>query len=458
MKYSELISFEPITSVIQLVKASDRKLAESYVKNFVFSKKMKEDISEIIIKNLDTKAEYETKGIQIVGSYGTGKSHLMTLVSCIAEESELLPLLSNQDMIDEFKKIAGKYKVLKFEIGVDRPLKDVVFAQVERFLSTLGVSYTFDVNSNFSWKESIQDMMSVFEENFPNHFLLIVMDEVLEYLKGRKPDQLSNDLMFLRQFGESCNNSRFRVMFGVQELLYRSPEFQFQAQMLNKIQDRYSDLIITKEDVAFVVKERLLKKDNHQKDLIRKHLLKFAHLFDCINTDLNEFVDLFPVHRSFISAFENIKHGKSQREILKVLSSRFDKIKDEEIPEDKPGLITYDTYWVEIENDSAMMSIPDIREVKEKTEIIYERINGHFVGGRANKKELALKITHALAIRVLFDDLNKHIGDNATNLKEDLCMTISGVSEPELLLANVESTASLLVKATTVQYIDKNEI
>lgn len=126
-------------------------------------------------------------------------------------------------------------------------------------------------------------------------------------------------------------------MFGVQELLYRAPEFQFQAEMLNKIEDRYSDLIITKEDVSFVVKERLLKKDNHQKAKIREHLLKFADLFEGINTNLNEFVDLFPVHPNYVSYFERIKHGKSQREILKVLSTKFEGLLETDVPKANPG-------------------------------------------------------------------------------------------------------------------------
>lgn len=123
--------------------------------------------------------------------------------------------------------------------------------------------------------------------------------------------------MLLRQLGEACDKSRFKLMFGVQELLYRSPEFQFQADMLNKLEDRYDDLIITKEDVAYVVKERLLKKDLHQKTKIREHLLKFAHLFEGINTNPNEFIDLFPVHPNYVSYFERIKHGKVKGKFCK---------------------------------------------------------------------------------------------------------------------------------------------
>jgi hypothetical protein len=69
MKYKELIHFEPITSVVKLVNAGELAVAESLVKTFVFSTKMKEDIQEVIIKNLIPNSSYETKGIQIVGSY-----------------------------------------------------------------------------------------------------------------------------------------------------------------------------------------------------------------------------------------------------------------------------------------------------------------------------------------------------------------------------------------------------
>ena len=84
MQYKELIQFEPITSVVKLVNAGDSAVAENLVKTFVFSDKIQEDLKEVIIKNLVTEPTYETKGMQVVGSIGTGKSHLMSLVSVIA--------------------------------------------------------------------------------------------------------------------------------------------------------------------------------------------------------------------------------------------------------------------------------------------------------------------------------------------------------------------------------------
>ena len=458
MIYKELIQFEPITTVVKLVNASELSVAENLVRTFVFSKKMEEDIREIIIKNLAPEPNYETKGIQVVGSYGTGKSHLMALVSAIAENPDLLIHIQNENLKKDFNSIAGKYKVLRFEIGTDKPLKDIVFSQIERYLKKEKIVFEFDNDSNFSWKELIQLMMAEFEAKFSKHHFLIVIDELLEYLKGRKPTELSNDLMLLRQLGEACDNSRFKLMFGVQELLYRSPEFQFQADMLNKIEDRYADLIITKEDVAFVVKERLLKKDLHQKAKIREHLLKFAHLFEGINTNLNEFIDLFPVHPNYVSYFEKIKHGKSQREILKVLSVKFEDILEKEVPDNNPGLITYDTYWPDLAGNPAMLAIPDIRIVRDKVEIISGRVSSHFTGARANRKDIAQSIAQALAIRILCDDLDKRNGATAHSLKEDLCVTISNVDDPELLMAAIDSTAKQLVTATAGQYVDQDTV
>jgi hypothetical protein len=458
MKYKDLIHFEPITSVIQLVNAADLAVAKNLVKTFMFSKTIKDVVKEVVIKNLNPESATETKGIQIVGSYGTGKSHLMAVVSAIAENAELLSHLESDDVKDLLKIIAGKYKVLRFEMGTDKPLKDVVFAQIERFLEKEKIKFAFDENSTDSWKVEISKMMAAVEEKYPNRCFLMVIDEMLQYLKGRNPTQLNNDLMLLQQLGEACDNSRFKFMFGVQELIYRAPEFQFQAEMLNKVEDRYSDLIITKDDVSFVVKERLLKKDIHQKEKIREHLLKYAHMFEGINTNLNEFVDLFPVHPNYISYFERIKHGKSQREILKVLSGKFEDLLEKDVPDKNPGLITYDSYWPDLSQNPAMLTFPDIRAVRDKVEIINDRINSHFISARANRKELATKIANALAIRVLCDDLDKHNGANAQSLKEDLCSTITNADSPELLEAAIDSTAKQLVTATSGQYVDQDSI
>jgi hypothetical protein len=66
-------------------------------------------------------------------------------------------------------------------------------------------------------------MMAAFHEAYPDHDLLLVMDELLDYLRTRKDQELILDLNFLRETGEVCKDLRFRFIAGVQEAILDSP-------------------------------------------------------------------------------------------------------------------------------------------------------------------------------------------------------------------------------------------
>ena len=89
MKYRDILQFEPITDVIQLDKLGSDDYREDIIKSFVYPEYFIETIIPEIVKNLKF-GERNKKGIQIIGNYGTGKSHLMSLVSLIAENEHYL--------------------------------------------------------------------------------------------------------------------------------------------------------------------------------------------------------------------------------------------------------------------------------------------------------------------------------------------------------------------------------
>lgn len=460
MKYSELIEFEPLTTVIKLADDSQAEKRLHNVETYVFSEKMVNMLCASVVQNLDTSGKVtEQKGISIVGSFGTGKSHLMSVISSVAEDENLLNYIHNDKIQQEFEAFAGKYKVLRFEVGTTKPLYELVCYRIENFLNGLGVDFHFDENSKDTYKEQLQQMMAAFEEKYPDKYLLIVIDELLEYLRSRNAMEVNGDLMTLRQMGEMCDGSRFKVIYGVQEQLYRDPMLAPAAETLNKVQARFDEVLITKEDVAFVVKNRLLKKTTEQKQRIREHLNKFSHLFDGLNTNLNDYVELFPVHPSYIATFQQIKHGKDKREILKILSYRFEDLKNQTVPEDNPGLITYDSYFEDLKKDSSMLSIADVATINDKIEIIEEKVKNYFTSKPAlkSKMPLAKRIANALAIRALCDDLDKHIGASAFTLKEDLCFTIMNIDDPDFLKDTIATTAENLITATQGQYVVKDD-
>ena len=178
------------------------------------------------------------------------------------------------------------------------------------------------VDSN---KDDLSAMMAQFSEKYPNHGLLLVVDELLDYLRSRKQHDLILDLGFLREIGEVCKLIRFRFIAGLQESLFDNPKFQFVASSLMRVKDRFEQVRIVRQDVAYVVSERLLSKTKEQKAKIREHLQKFTPLYGGMAERLEEFVTLFPVHPTYLEVFEAISIAE-KREVLKTLSAEMKRL------------------------------------------------------------------------------------------------------------------------------------
>ncbi len=466
MKYKELIQFEPIDEVVKIHLLEIEDNRKRLVKTFVYSdayistgKNGPEGKIPLICNNLNFANTSEHFGIQIVGSYGTGKSHLMSLISIVAENKDYLQYVSNDLVRESMRKIAGKYNVIRFELGSSENLWKLVGYQIDQYFKKIGIDYSILADdAPDMYIDKLQRMMSAYEKKEPTKGFLLVIDEMLAYLRGRSGTaDLNQDLQVLQALGQMCDSSKFRIIFGAQELIYSDKAFQFVAEMLSKVSDRYLDITITKQDVQYVVQNRLLKKDEHQKQAIREHLKPFMQFFSDMSVQFETYVSLFPVSPAYFENFQQIRIGKSQREILKTLSTRFASMMDEDVPEKTPGLICYDEYWEDLKNAPSLQANPDVRCVKEIMENVDQKIENNFTGGRAAKKTLAHRIANACAIKILQAELNVCNGINAEMLIDDLCYLDPVAIDREMLKATIESTANNIVKFTMGQFFDKSE-
>ena len=251
-------------------------------------------------------------------------------------------------------------KVIRTEIGsTTMSLRDIIVAELEEHLGHLGVSYTFPeaVANN---KRPLEDMMVAFHQKYPDHGLLLVVDELLDFLRTRKDQELILDLSFLRELGEVCKDLRFRFMAGVQEAIFDSQRFAFVADSIRRVKDRFDQVLIAREDVKFVVAERLLKKTIEQQARIREYLTAFAKFYGNMNERMDDFVRLFPVHPDYIDTFERIR-AIEKREVLKTLSLAMKGLLNKPVPQDRPGVIAYDTYWTTLRENPSFRAVPDIR-------------------------------------------------------------------------------------------------
>ncbi|MGI9861913.1 DUF6079 family protein [Moorella naiadis] len=81
MCYGDLIQFDPIETVVQLRDADKMTAARQLVATYVVSEDMAERLTGVVFPNLQFDRPADNKGILVVGNYGTGKSHLMAVIS-----------------------------------------------------------------------------------------------------------------------------------------------------------------------------------------------------------------------------------------------------------------------------------------------------------------------------------------------------------------------------------------
>jgi hypothetical protein len=452
MKYRELVQFEPIRSIVVLREAN-----KSIIDNYVISDRMADVINDIIIEHLQFDRPVDHKGIMVVGNYGTGKSHLMSVVAALAENPGTSDRLKNQKVAARAKEIEGKFKVLRLEFdGIDVPFREVLFREMTTYLQGIGVDYEMpDLSRLLSNKDELVRLMSAFHEVYPEHGFLLVIDELLDYLRSRKEQELMLDLNFLRAMGEITQTTRFRFMTGVQEMLFDNPRFTFVAEQLRRVKERTVQAVIVREDIEFVVSQRLLKKDEKQKAFIREHLQKFTPLYEKLGEQLEKYVELFPIHPAYLSAFEKVRVVE-KRVALTTVSDEIERLLDQDVPNNSPGLVSYDSYWSYIQSDRTLRADPDVREVMEKSDVLLDRIEHAFP--KPAYKPMAKRIVHALSVfRLTTDDLRVKIGMSPAEMRDQLFLYIDFPDlDVDFLDSTIESVLKEILKSVSYQFISSN--
>lgn len=461
MKYGDLVQFEQIESVIQLLDADRPDEAKKLVTTYVISEDMAERIAKLMIPQLSFDDSVDHKGVLIVGNYGTGKSHLMSVLSLVAQDAAYAPMIRHPKVAEAAASIAGKFKVLRIEVGgLEMPLRQIITRRLQEFLANLGVNYTFPTaDQELDNKHSFEEMMGAFEDVYPGQGILLVVDEFLEYLDSRRGHELALDLAILRQIGEVTKHLKFRFVAGVQEAIFDSARFEHVASSMRRVHERFTQILIDRNDVSFVVAARLLKKSADQQNKIREYLTPFAKFYGTMNERMDEYVRLFPVHPDYLKTFEQI-HFAEKRGALTTIESAMKALLDQEVPTDRPLLISYESFWQTIKKNSALRPDANIKEVLRVSDVLESRVQQSFT--RPTYKDMALRVINALAVHRLTTggDIHVPIGPTAAELRDALCLFQPGVEDmpgdaAENLLSMVQTVMREVLKTVNGQFISK---
>lgn len=462
MKYSDLVKFEPIESVIQLLDANKADEGRRLVSSYVISDTMADRIADVIFPQLGFDPAVDHKGILVVGNYGTGKSHLMSVISTVAEDADVVPEVRNDKVRVAADSIGGKFQVLRIEISSRMSLRDILVQELEEFLAARSVTFKFPPEDRVTQnKTALIEMMDAFERKFPGQGLLVVVDEMLDYLRSRRDTELVHDLSFMREIGEIAKNTRFRFIGGVQEAIFDSARFASTADSLRRVKDRFQQVLIDRQDIGFVVAERLLRKDEHQREAIRKHLEPFAKFYGNMGDRLEQFVRLFPVHPDYLAIFERIDFAEN-RNALSTLSGTMKKMLDQEVPSDKPGVITYDSFWTDVRTNPAFRAQAGVRDVVRIAETLQDKIETAFPKAKSLSRPTAHRIIDGLAIqRLTTPDIHVEMGPTSSELRDQLLLMNPMAAEfpsgepAQDLLTFIDATIGDIMKAVNGQFITR---
>jgi len=164
MRYADLLHFDPIETVVQLRESGQQAKARELVRSYVISNDMAERLRDVLFPNLLLEGNPNSRGVLVVGNYGSGKSHLMSVISALTEDKDALQDLENNIVRDAAKPLSGKFKVVRTEIGsTTMGLREILTGTLTRHLAELGVDFTFpaahEVSEN---KTSFEDMLGKF--------------------------------------------------------------------------------------------------------------------------------------------------------------------------------------------------------------------------------------------------------------------------------------------------------
>src|SRR5665648_37626 len=204
-KVKDLINFEKIKEVIDIDAIHDK---QKMVENYVISKSM-EDYLVHLLRDLQNDTH---KAAQIIGGYGSGKSHLLAFIISILTENELRTYITNEEVLNAAKKLDREFFVVHWELQPnDVSLAEYFYDSIELQLDgKYGIKYKFPPMAGvIDHKKNIMDVLQAIKKGNSSRALVVVVDEISDFLKQKSKEKINSDLQFLRVIGQAAQENDF---------------------------------------------------------------------------------------------------------------------------------------------------------------------------------------------------------------------------------------------------------
>lgn len=451
LKIKELFNFEDIQKVIEIGNIKDEK---EMVEKFVISSNLEDYLLDFIEYLKGNKPE-ENISINVIGNYGTGKSHLLAFVSLILAKPDLTQYIQNDNVREAFQDLNRSFLIVKYELPAvqTKSLASIFFYRVRKQLKeNYGIEIRpMDIETDEKdTKELIEEILLKIKEKYPASGLMVIFDEYSDFIKQKHSADQNYDLQFTRQLAESSKKQDFILMISMQEHIFSNPEYQDKAELISKIEKRFLKIMITSENIEEIIAKRIVRKDQNQIQELKKLFDGLKSRFNNIVAEEDRYIKLFPIHPYIIdvilqlSLFEN-------RSTLQFITQEIKTVMENEFP----SFITFDMIYDEmIESEPTIKNRPDVKPITGVLKSLNDIINRL----DSNYRERAKRLIKSLAILNLItppDNKGEKRGDTPEKLAENLFLIPkSTIIEPS---EDVRTILNMIIKKSEGQFIGKNE-
>lgn len=370
-RVQDLVEIPAVRTVVQLSDLTDSTLRSFLTDTFLLT----EDIAMIFQAIFSSIVKKTGNGFLLEGSFGSGKSHFLSVLSLLLSDDQawlpLLEQLGGEGILRQYypEISRGNYLVVNISLvkhSNKENLEDIVagritrlfkkqepgfaFAREEEFIKSVarmaGESYQgrlksflrekglteqelfrigqlnlveefisrFNLPYRFNYqREEVFNQLTALLKDGPYDGIVILLDELSEYLRS-KPDgrRFNEDIRFLQYLGELAAGEAIWIVATLQEAIEKTGETTPEA--FNKIKDRYPGRFrLSGTHIRELVTRRLIKKKAGAGPQIKELFSYYRNHFPHWPVKEEEFVDLYPVHPLVINLLDNLKALFSQQ-------------------------------------------------------------------------------------------------------------------------------------------------
>lgn len=404
-----LFNYTSIKDVVDIdTDLKHQNLQKELVESYVISKGLEDQIIEF----LDNLQSPNHKAAKIVGNYGSGKSHLIAFLVSIINNKKLVELIKNAKVRTAAQNITRQFFTVQFELQpINIDLSDFFFKELEKqMLYTYGISIPKFTTEVTNFKDHLAAILETLKINDPSKGLLVIIDEVSDFIESKESYRIKRDFQFLRIVAQVCQDQDMVIVTSMQEDIYTSVRLQAVAADEDRISQRFQNIIIRREAVKQVIAQRIVPKTKEQKLEIEEKLKPFIDKIEDVANKKEEYIELFPFTPSLLNIFHELPYFEkrgiiqfAQKELKLVIHKPF------------PCFFTFDRIFDILANNPNNRNLDRVYDLVKVVRLIEPKLLANLT---PNLYVDALKLVKGLAVYALWSHGNN--GATAKELAEQL--------------------------------------